>query len=42
MACIEVTENKRTKSNGFRGYSWMVDEILKYGKILTKEERKNN
>jgi len=39
-ASISVTENKRSKSAGFRGYDWMVSEILKHGRILTREERK--
>ena len=29
----------RKGSMGFLSYSWMVDEIEKYGRILTKEER---
>lgn len=28
------------KSAGFQGYDWMVSEILKYGRILTREERR--
>lgn len=27
------------KSAGFQGYDWMIDEILTYGKILTRKER---
>lgn len=35
-------KNKRTRvSKGFAGYEWMIDEILKYGRILTLEERKS-
>ena len=30
---------QRRKSNGFAGYDWMIDEILKYGHILTLQER---
>jgi len=29
--------NLRTKSNGFCGYEWMVDSILKHGRILASE-----
>ncbi len=35
-------KNKRNrKTAGFCGYGWMIDEILKHGRILTLEERKN-
>ena len=27
------------RSSGFCGYNWMIDSIIKYGKILTKEEQ---
>lgn len=27
------------QSAGFQGYEWMVSEILKYGRILTRDER---
>lgn len=27
------------KRNNFLGYEWMVDEIFKYGRIRTREER---
>jgi len=30
----------RKRSEGFDGYSWMVDEIEEYGRILTRTERK--
>lgn len=30
---------KPTKTAGFRGYEWMVDEILVHGRILTLNER---
>jgi hypothetical protein len=29
----------RNESAGFCGYEWMVDSILKYGKILNKQHR---
>lgn len=33
-------KNKREKiSIGFSGYEWMIDEIIKYGRILEREER---
>lgn len=28
------------QSKGFYGYDWMIDNILKYGRILTQEELK--
>lgn len=34
----EFAKRKRI-SKGFCGYSWMVDEILEYGRILTLNER---
>lgn len=40
-ANVKVTKNKRSKSSGFRGYDWMVDEILQHGRILTRQERKD-
>lgn len=27
------------KSQGFCGYDWMIDSIIKYGEILTKSEQ---
>ena len=27
-------------SKGFLGYDWMIDEILSFGRILSKDERK--
>jgi len=36
---IEITNDKKCKSDGFRGYDWMVDEILKFGRILDRAER---
>ena len=38
-ANVKITSEKGTKSNGFRGYDWMVKEILYYGKILLRKER---
>ncbi len=38
-----VEKRKRQKVNdGFCGYSWMVDEIMKYGRIKTLEERRKS
>jgi len=28
-----------SKSKGFRGYDWMIDEIEEHGRILIREER---
>lgn len=39
-ANIEVKKEKKCKSNGFRGYEWMVDEIIEYGHIKKVEERR--
>jgi len=39
-ANILVTKNRTSKSNGFRGYGWMVDEIIKYGEIKNVHERR--
>ena len=39
-ANVKCSLAKRSKTKGFRGYNWMVDEILKHGKILTRFERK--
>jgi hypothetical protein len=36
---ITVSKNKRQKSNGFLGYDWMVDDILKYDKIFPIHNR---
>lgn len=30
---------RKSGSDGFCGYDWMVEEILKHGRILTLEER---
>lgn len=44
VSVIKVSFNEKNKrkliSKGFAGYDWMVDEILKYGKILEYDERK--
>lgn len=44
-ACVSVnkvdckTERRiMRQSSGFCGYDWMIDSIIKYGKILTKKE----
>jgi hypothetical protein len=36
-----ATECRRivARSKGFCGYDWMIDEILKHGRILTRGER---
>jgi len=39
-ANIKVSKHKKQKSNGFRGYNWMVDEIIKYGKIFEVHNRR--
>ena len=38
---ISSKESNKTmkKSKGFCGYDWMIDEIIKFGKILTIKER---
>ena len=33
---------RRKVSDGFCGYDWMVEEILKHGRILTLTERRSN
>ena len=38
-ANVIVTLNRRSATSGFRGYDWMVDEIIEHGRILTREER---
>lgn len=39
MEIVDAKEaNKRRKASaGFCGYEWMIDSILKHGKILSKE-----
>ena len=37
---LSPEKNKRERiSKGFSGYEWMIDEILKYGRILERQER---
>lgn len=38
-ANVRCEKARRSKTEGFRGYDWMVSEILKYGKILERSER---
>lgn len=38
-ANVECKKSRRTKTNGFRGYDWMVDEILEHGRILKLRSR---
>jgi len=38
-ANIKVEKIGRSKSNGFRNYDWMVDEIVRYGKIQSVKLR---
>ena len=40
---IDAKESVRRRKNskGFAGYDWMVDEIIKYGRILLRNERLN-
>lgn len=37
---MPVAEARRLerKSNGFRGYDWMIESIIKYGGIFTEQE----
>lgn len=37
---VYATLDKRSKTSGFRGYEWMCKEIIHYGKILSRFERK--
>lgn len=40
MVCTaQEKKNYDKKSQGFCGYEWMIDEIEKYKRILTKQER---
>lgn len=41
-ANVLVTKNRKCHTNGFRGYEWMIDEILKYGEIKNVDERRFN
>ena len=38
---VDFKEERRImrRSAGFCGYDWMIDSIIKYGKILTRNER---
>jgi len=38
-ANVECEKARRSKTSGFRGYDWMVNEILEFGKILERKER---
>ena len=35
-ANVKITRNRRSKTAGFRGYDWMVDSIIKNGKIISE------
>ncbi len=38
---LSKEKNKREKiSKGFAGYDWMIEEIIQYGRILERDERK--
>lgn len=39
-ANVYVSKGKKCKTEGFRGYDWMVDEIIKYGDIKNVQERR--
>lgn len=43
VSCRHVTAAQgaraRRRSRGFCGYDWMVEEIVKHGRILTLDER---
>jgi len=37
---LSSEKNKRERvSKGFSGYEWMIDEIIKHGRILERQER---
>ena len=38
-ANVSVTKNRKCPTCGFRGYEWMIEEILKYGEIKNVNER---
>jgi len=40
VANVIVTINRTCKSNGFRGYNWMINEIIEYGEIKNVHERR--
>ena len=33
-ANVQVTKNKKCKTNGFRGYEWMIDSIIECSGII--------
>lgn len=37
-ANVKCERAKRSKSAGFRGYDWMVSEIIEHGRIFTVDE----
>ena len=41
-ANVSVTKNRKCSTSGFRGYEWMIEEILKYGEIKNVSERRFN
>jgi hypothetical protein len=44
VSVVQVSASEKNKreriSAGFSTYEWMIDEILKYGRILERQERK--
>ena len=44
VSVVQVSASEKNKreriSAGFSGYEWMIDEILKHGRILKRQERK--
>jgi hypothetical protein len=38
-ARVVVPGSQLAKSDGFNGYDWMIDSILRYGKIYADHER---
>ena len=38
-AGVYATKAPKSKTAGFRGYDWMVSEIVEYGRILKRAER---
>lgn len=40
MACVSVTKSKRKKDTYFRGRLYMVNELIKLGRIRTMEEKR--
>ena len=39
-ANVKVKKERKCKTQGFRGYDWMIDEILEYGEIKKVDERR--